>query len=113
MKLRSVVRLSLLFFLMCVAAIAQAQSDPLPSWNDGPARQAILNFVHVTTDQSNPNFVPPSERFAAFDQDGTTWVEHPMYTQIVFALQRIVALAPQHPEWKTTEPFKSVIVGDQ
>jgi hypothetical protein len=114
MKVRSARYLSALFVLMLFAVYAaQAQTDPLPSWNDGPAKQAILTFVHVTTDRSNPNYVLPADRFATFDQDGTAWVEHPMYTQVVFAFQRVVALAPQHPEWKTTEPFKSVIASDR
>jgi len=113
MKLRFVRLLPAMLLLWLAAAVAWAQTDPLPSWNDGPAKQAILNFVHVTTDQANPNYVPPEDRFATFDQDGTTWVEHPMYTQMVFAFERVVELAPQHPEWKTTEPFKSVIAGDQ
>ena len=91
---------------------AQAQ-DPLPSWNDGPAKRAITNFVRVTTDKASPKFVPPEDRIAAFDQDGTTWVEHPMYTQVVFALNRVVALAPQHPEWKATPPFNSVLADDE
>jgi phosphoglycolate phosphatase-like HAD superfamily hydrolase len=88
-------------------------TDPLPSWNDGPAKQAILNFVKTTTDQSSPNFVPTEERIATFDQDGTTWIEQPIYTQIVFALDRVVTLAPQHPEWKTTQPFQTVLSGDK
>ncbi len=99
--------------LSWLTVAAWAQTDPLPSWNDGPAKQAILNFVHVTTDQTNANYVLPGDRFATFDQDGTTWVEHPMYTQMVYVFQQVVALSPQHPEWKTTEPFKSVIAGDK
>ncbi len=87
--------------------------DPLPSWNEGPSKQAILSFVRTATDKSNPKFVPPDERIATFDQDGTLWVEHPVYSQVVFALDRVVALAPQHPEWKTTEPFKSVLTDDR
>jgi hypothetical protein len=113
MKMRSTRFLPACLMLWFVALSAWAQSDPLPSWNDGPAKQAILNFVHVTTDRSNANYVSPQDRFATFDQDGTTWVEHPMYTQVLFAFQRVIALAPQHPEWKTAEPFKSVIAGDQ
>ena len=100
--------------LLCVfvsSVNAQTAPDPLPSWNDGPAKQAIIKSVTVTTTEGNPDFVPPGARFATFDQDGTIWVEQPMYTQLVFALDRVVALAPQHPEWKTTEPFKSVISG--
>lgn len=92
---------------------AWSQSDPLPSWNDGPAKQAILTFVKVSTDASGRDYVPPEQRFAAFDQDGTTWVEHPIYTQMIFALQQVVNQAPKHPEWKTTEPFKTVLSGDK
>ena len=111
MKSRLTVVLALCtLLLVAVAALAE---DPLPSWNDGPARQAILNFVKTTTDQSSSSFVPPQQRIAVFDQDGTTWVEQPLYTQVVFALDRVVALAPKHPEWKTTQPFQSVISGDK
>ena len=98
--------------LLFVSVAATAQ-DPLPSWNDGAAKQAILSFVKTTTDQSSPNFVPPERRIATFDQDGTTWVEHPMYTQIIFALDRVRVLAPKHPEWKTTPPFATVLSGDK
>src|SRR5580693_98787 len=101
------------FVLFCTALATQAQSDPLPSWNDGAAKQAIINLVHATTDPSSANFVPVGQRFATFDQDGTTWVEHPMYTQVVFTFDRVAALAPQHPEWKTTEPFKTVLAADK
>jgi hypothetical protein len=87
-------------------------SDPLPSWNDGAAKEAILKFVRETTDESSPSFVPPDDRVAVFDQDGTLWVEHPLYTQGVFALDRIRALAPSHPEWSEIEPYKSVIAND-
>jgi haloacid dehalogenase-like hydrolase len=92
---------------------AQAAADPLPSWNAGAAKTAILNFVRAATDASGANFVRPEDRIAAFDQDGTLWVEHPVYSQVDFALNRVVELAPQHPEWKTTEPFKSVLAGDK
>jgi phosphoglycolate phosphatase-like HAD superfamily hydrolase len=91
---------------------ASAQSDPLPSWNDGAAKQAIVAFVKATTDQSSPDFVPPAARIATFDNDGTLWVEQPLPTQLVFALDRVKALAPQHPEWKTTQPFQAVLEGD-
>ncbi len=105
---------ALVFFALLLAvAVAHTQTDPLPSWNDGPAKQAILEFVHATTDRASPDYVPPEDRLATFDQDGTTWVEHPNYTQLIFALDRVVALAPQHPEWKTTDPFKSVLAGDK
>ncbi len=87
-------------------------ADPLPSWNEGPAKAAILDFVRKTTDPRSPTFVSERDRIATFDQDGTTWVEHPMYAQLAFALARLAELAPQHPEWKTTEPFKSTLAGD-
>ncbi len=85
----------------------------MPSWNDGPAKQAILDFVKTTTDKSNPKFVPPEDRIATFDQDGTTWVEHPIYSQVLFAFDRVGELAPQHPEWKTKTPFKALLTGDK
>lgn len=102
--------------LLCVLATtvyAQAAADPLPSWNEGPAKQAIIKLVAATTTEGGPEFVAPGARFATFDQDGTLWVEQPIYTQVVFALDRVVALASEHPEWKTTEPFKSVIAGNR
>jgi phosphoserine phosphatase len=91
---------------------ALAQTDPLPAWNDGPTRQAIIEFVQKITDKSSPDFVRPAERIATFDNDGTLWPSHPMYTQLAFALDRIKALAPRHPEWKTTQPFKAVLDHD-
>lgn len=96
-----------------ISRVSRAADDPLPSWNDGPAKKAILDFVHATTDHASPKFVPKEERIATFDQDGTLWVEHPIYSQVVFALDRVAALAPKHPEWKTTEPFKSVLTDDR
>lgn len=87
-------------------------ADALPSWNDGPAKQAIITFVNDTTTQGSPKFVPPAERIATFDNDGTLWAEQPMYFQLLFALDRVKALAPQHPEWKTKEPFASLLKGD-
>jgi hypothetical protein len=91
---------------------AQAQTDPLPSWNDGPSKQAITGFVARVTQQGGPDFVPPPERIATFDNDGTLWVEHPIYTQLAFALDRVKALAPLHPEWTSTQPFKAALEGD-
>jgi phosphoserine phosphatase len=87
-------------------------TDPLRSWNDGPAKSSIFSFVEAVTDPASKNFVPEIDRIATFDQDGTMWVEHPVYTQISFALARLAELAPQHPEWKTNEPFKSALAGD-
>ena len=92
---------------------AQTSAAPLASWNDGPAKQAILDFVHATTDESSKDFVPPENRIATFDQDGTLWVEHPNYSQAMFAIDRLHAMAPQHPEWQSHEPFKSVLANDQ
>jgi phosphoglycolate phosphatase-like HAD superfamily hydrolase len=98
---------------MLPLACNRAQKDPLPSWNNGPAKLAILSFVKETTDQASPKVVPPEDRIATFDQDGTLWTEHPLYAQAMFALERIGKLAPQHPEWKEKEPFKAVIERDQ
>ena len=98
--------------LCLLAAACSPPSDPLPSWNDGVAKQAITAFVRATTAQGGSTFVPPTERVAVFDNDGTLWAEQPMYFQLAFALDRVKALAPQHPEWKTKQPFKAVLEGD-
>jgi len=97
---------------LALALSAQA-ADPLPSWNDGPAKKAIVEFVRATTDKSSPKYVEPEDRIATFDQDGTLWVSHPLYTQAMFALDRVRELVPKHPEWKNKEPFKAVIAGDR
>ena len=89
----------------------QAQ-DPLPSWNDGKTKESITEFVAKVTKEGSSDFVPPNERIATFDNDGTLWAEQPMYFQLLFALDRVKVLAPQHPEWKTKEPFASVLKGD-
>lgn len=91
---------------------ASAQNDPLPSWNDTPARRAIVDFVGRVTKAGGPNFVAPAERIATFDNDGTLWVEQPMYVQMAFALDRAKAMAPLHPEWKDKQPFKAALEGD-
>jgi phosphoglycolate phosphatase-like HAD superfamily hydrolase len=91
------------------SAVAQQQADPLPSWNDGPAKQAIVDFVAATTDKSSTKFVPPEERIATFDQDGTLWVEHPMWTQVMYCLDRVPAVVAAKPELKDVEPFKMVL----
>ena len=93
-------------------ATASAQ-DPLPSWNNGPAKQAIVNFVQTTTDSGSTNFVTPAERIATFDQDGTLWVEKPMYAQVMFCLDRVPAVVAAKPELKNVEPFKTVLSGDR
>jgi phosphoglycolate phosphatase-like HAD superfamily hydrolase len=91
---------------------AWAQSDPLPSWNDGAVKKAIIGFVAQVTTQGSPGFVPVEQRIATFDNDGTLWAEQPMYFQLAFAFDRVAALAPQHSEWKTTQPFKAVLEHD-
>ncbi len=91
---------------------ASAQTGSLASWNDGPAKSAILDFVRATTDASSPNFVRPEDRIATFDQDGTLWTEHPTYTQAEFILSRVHELAPQHPEWRRNESFRAILSGD-
>jgi hypothetical protein len=93
-------------------ATAQAQPDPLPSWNDTAPKAAIVGFVEKVAKEGSADFVPEPERIAVFDNDGTLWVEHPMYTQLAFALDRVKAEAPSHPEWKDTQPFKAVLEGD-
>jgi len=103
--------LALCAFLL-LSTFAQAQTDPLPSWNDGAAKKAIVEFVHATTTKGSPKFVPVPERIAVFDNDGTLWCEQPLPVQLYFALDRVKALAPQHPEWKTKEPFASLLKGD-
>jgi phosphoserine phosphatase len=92
---------------------AVAQVDPLPSWNDGPAKQAIIAFVKTTADSASPTFVPLADRIATFDQDGTLWVEHPMYTQVVYCLDRLPTLVKQKPELAREEPFKTVLTGNR
>jgi phosphoglycolate phosphatase-like HAD superfamily hydrolase len=95
------------------APAVMAQSDPLPSWNDGAARKAIVEFVKTTTDRNSPNFVPPAERIATFDQDGTLWVEHPIYSQVMYCLDRVPAVVKAKPELANVEPFKTVMSGDR
>jgi phosphoglycolate phosphatase-like HAD superfamily hydrolase len=97
---------------------APAQTPPLPggllpSWNDGSAKQAIFDFVRATIDRSSPNYVSPEDRVAVFDQDGTLWVEHPMYTQVVYCLERVPAVVARKPELKNVEPFKTVLSGNR
>ena len=114
---RTYFRLSFLAALtLCVLLLAvvgaYAQNDPLPSWNDGKAKQSIITFVEKVTQPGSPDFVPVPERIATFDNDGTLWCEQPVPVQLYFALDRVKALAPRHPEWKTKEPFASLLKGD-
>jgi phosphoserine phosphatase len=92
---------------------ARASADTLDSWNDGPAKSAIVEFVKATTDKSSSKFVPPEDRIATFDQDGTLWVEHPVYSQLMYCFDRVPALVEQKPELKNVEPFKTVLSGDR
>ena len=94
-------------------ARAQGQTEPLASWNDGPAKRAILDFVRATTDRASPGFVPPEQRIATFDQDGTLWVEQSMYTQVVYCLDRVPAVVKARPELAKVEPFRTVLSGDR
>ncbi len=97
---------------VCWLAAAAAADDPLPSWNAGPAENAIVEFVAAVTAEGSPHYVAPAERIAVFDNDGTLWVEQPMYTQLAFVLERVKELAPQHPEWQEQQPFKAALDGD-
>jgi phosphoglycolate phosphatase-like HAD superfamily hydrolase len=112
MRQRTIMSLAL-GLLLLVLAQAQAQTDPLPSWNDGPARKAIIEFVQATTDKASPKFVAPEARIATFDQDGTLWVEHPMYTQVVYCLERVPAVVKAKPALKDAEPFTTVLSGNR
>jgi haloacid dehalogenase-like hydrolase len=94
------------------SAPVQAQGDPLPSWNDGAAKASITGLVARVTTQGSPDFVPPEQRIATFDNDGTLWCEHPMYVQFAFVLDRVKEMAPLHPEWKNKQPFQAVLDGD-
>jgi len=105
-------RLGLAAVAAVIASAALAQPDPLPSWNDGPTKQAIESFVQKVTDQDGGDYVPPQDRIATFDNDGNLWAEKPVYFQLLFAIDRVKALAPEHPEWKDQQPFKAAIEGD-
>ena len=110
------IRHTFLFVAFCCIAIcgfaAEATTDPLPSWNEGATKKAILDFVAKTTDKNADGFIPVDQRIATFDNDGTLWCEQPMYVQAAFIIDRVRALSPNHPEWKTQEPFKSVLAGN-
>ena len=90
-----------------------AQGDPLPSWNEGASKQAILDFVAAVTEEGGDQFVPEADRIATFDNDGTLWTEQPMYAQAFFILDQVKTLAPQHPEWQTEQPYAAVLAGDR
>lgn len=98
--------------MLLAASVTAVASDPLASWNDNAAKQSVMAFVERVTDEGSPDFVPVEERIATFDNDGTLWSEQPYYFQLAFALDRVKAMAPNHPEWKTQQPFKGVLEGD-
>jgi len=112
--MRRIVLLALLSLTLVGGFVESAtgQVDALPSWNEGPSKKAIVEFVKQVTKEGSPNFVAPAERIAVLDNDGTLWSEQPAYFQLLFAIDRVKALAATHPEWKDQEPFKSVLAGD-
>ena len=101
-----------LLILAPMSGVWSQQIDPLPSWEAGDAKRSIIDFANRVSDPNSPDFVPVSQRIATFDNDGTLWSEQPVYFQVLFALDRVKALAPEHPEWQTKEPFASLIRGD-
>jgi hypothetical protein len=111
---RGVALVSLLAALFCgvTSQNTLAQSDPLPSWNEGAVKKSITDFVSRVTTQGGADFIPVEQRIATFDNDGTLWCEQPVYFQVAFAFDRVKAMAPQHPEWKTTQPFKAILDKD-
>jgi hypothetical protein len=115
MKSANIKTIMVLAQLLIIPLFARvyAQTDPLPSWNEGGAKKAIVEFVKATTDKSSAKFVAPEARIAVFDQDGTTWVEQPMYTQVVYCLERVPAVVKAKPELANVEPFKTVLSGDR
>jgi phosphoglycolate phosphatase-like HAD superfamily hydrolase len=116
MKYLFVCRRMVVFVLFLIAIGVFAHSaeaaDPLPSWNDGPVKRSIIEFINHVTQAGSPDFVAPEERIATFDNDGTLWSEQPAYFQLFFAMDRVKALAPEHPKWKTQQPFKAVLEND-
>jgi phosphoserine phosphatase len=113
MNIKRLARVTVLAFsLLAITSGNVLAKDQLPSWNDGPVKTAIVDFIAAVTDKNGPDYVEPAERIATFDNDGTLWLEFPMYTQVLFAFERVKELAPQHPEWKTEQPFKALLEGD-
>jgi len=110
---RVMIRQMMLVAFLLVCGHAVAQTDPLPSWNDGAAKMAIVEFVKTTTEKSSPKFVPPEARIAVFDQDGTLWVEYPMYSQVVYCLDRVPAVVKAKPDLAQVDPFKTVLSGNR
>lgn len=104
--------LALFALALCLSSGASVAADPLPSWNDGNSKKAIVDFVGRVSKKGGADYVPPEDRIAVFDNDGTLWAEQPMYVQLAFVLDRVKALAPKHPEWKKHQPFKAALEGD-
>jgi phosphoserine phosphatase len=102
----------LLCLAVCLTALPGWAADSLPSWNDTATKRAVVGFVERVTRDGSPDFIPSAERIAVFDNDGTLWCEQPMYVQLAFVLDRVKALAPQHPEWKEKQPFGAALEGD-
>ncbi len=111
-KRPKIVFMALLFGMLVSTIIPTFAADPLPSWNDTDTKNAIVEFVEKVTEEGSPDFVPPAERIATFDNDGTLWGEQPTYFQLAFAIDRVKEIAPEHPEWKTKEPFASLLKGN-
>jgi phosphoserine phosphatase len=111
-SIRKIIALAMLWLLGPLSEAQGERKDPLPSWNDGPSKGALIQFVERVTASGSSTFVPPAERIATFDNDGTLWAEQPIYFQFLFAVDRIRELAPQHPEWSEQEPFASLLKGD-
>ena len=110
MKAKLIIR-AMMALSLCIGLIVHAQ-DPLPSWNDTAPKKAIIDFVERVTKEGSPDFVKPEERIATFDNDSTLWAEKPIYFQFQFAIDRVKALAPEHPEWKERKPFNYILTGD-
>lgn len=104
--MKNLILRTIIFLLLSVSAVHAA--DPLPSWREGPAKQFIINFINKVTQTGSSDFVPIEDRIAVFDNDGTLWSEQPNYVQLVFAIDRVKELAPNHPEWRVTQPFQAV-----
>ncbi|MGE5212367.1 MAG: HAD family hydrolase, partial [Nitrospirota bacterium] len=105
--------ITLLTLLLACSATIVGAAGPLLSWNDTEPKKAIIEFVAKVTKEGSPDYVAPAERIATFDNDGTLWVEQPNYTQVTFAIDEVIALAPQHPEWREKEPFKAILAHDR
>jgi phosphoglycolate phosphatase-like HAD superfamily hydrolase len=113
LRFRKTFWLAVLSFFVLTAPLCAQPADPMPSWNEGPTKKAIIDFIQTTTEKDSPKFVPREQRIATFDQDGTLWVEHPMYTQVIYCLDRVPALVNVKPGLKEREPFKTVLSGDR